>query len=135
MKDEIKNYLGIDWGKAKIGLALADEETKIAFAFSILKNKKNPVEKIIGIIKKNNVKEIIIGIPSHINRKKMIYGGERLGRILEEKLNISVSYQNEMFTTKIAQANLIQKGVKAVGKSDDSEAARIILQDWLEISH
>ena len=29
-ENEIKKYLGIDWGKSRIGLALGDSETKIA---------------------------------------------------------------------------------------------------------
>jgi RNase H-fold protein (predicted Holliday junction resolvase) len=37
-----------------------------------------------------------------------------------------------MFTTREAQRNLIEKGVKGIKKYDDQEAARIILQNWLE---
>jgi len=43
-----------------------------------------------------------------------------------------VEYQNEMFTTKMAQANLIERGEKGVSQHDDEEAARIILQEWLD---
>jgi putative pre-16S rRNA nuclease len=132
MENEVKNYLGIDWGKAKVGLAVADEETKIAFAFDIIKNKGNLVEKIIEIIKENNVKEIVIGIPSYINKEETIYAGEKLGEKIKRKIKLNVSYQNEMFTTKMAQANLIEKGEKNIGKKDDAEAARIILQEWLD---
>jgi len=45
---------------------------------------------------------------------------------------MEVEYQNEMFTTKIAQANLMEKGIKSIKKYDDMEAARIILQSWLD---
>jgi RNase H-fold protein (predicted Holliday junction resolvase) len=37
-----------------------------------------------------------------------------------------------MFTTKMAQFNLRERGMKHVSKHDDVEAARIILQAWLE---
>jgi len=37
-----------------------------------------------------------------------------------------------MFSTKMAQANLLEKGMKNVGKFDDQESAKIILQSWLD---
>ena len=37
------------------------------------------------------------------------YEGEVLGEILEKRMKVKVHYQNEMFTTKMAQANLIEK--------------------------
>jgi len=132
---ETFNYLGIDWGKANIGLALADGETRIAFAYKTLNNDKDFLRKLAEIIAKENVKEVIIGIPSHINRKEIEYEGETLGKIMEANLGVNVYYQNEMFTTKMAQANLIEKGMKKIKRYDDQEAARIILQDWLDKCH
>lgn len=131
---ETFNYLGIDWGKADIGLALADGETRIAFAYKTLNNDKDFLQKLAEIIAKENVKKVIIGIPSHINREEIEYDGETLGKIMEANLGVSVYYQNEMFTTKMAQANLIEKGVKKIKRYDDQEAARIILQEWLDKS-
>ncbi len=132
LDSEKNNYLGIDWGESKIGLSIADDETRIAFSFDTLKNEKNPTEKIIEIIENERVKGVVVGVPSHVNREGIVYGGEKLGKAIEERANIPVHYQNEMFTTKMAQANLIQKGVKGVGRQDDQEAARIILQEWLD---
>ena len=141
MSKEIKrrrgtfSYLGIDWGKSDVGLALADEETKMAFAYKTLKNDRDFLRNLAKIIAEKNVKEVVIGIPSYINRERVEYEGETLGRIIEAKLSARVHYQNEMFTTKMAQANLIEKGVKKIKRYDDQEAARIILQDWLDKCH
>ena len=138
MSKEIKrrrgtfSYLGIDWGKPDVGLALADEETKMAFAYKTLKNDRDFLRNLAEIIAKKSVKKVVIGIPSHINREKVEYEGETLGKIMEANLGVNVYYQNEMFTTKMAQANLIEKGVKKIKRYDDQEAARIILQDWLD---
>lgn len=129
---EVSQILGIDFGKAKIGLALADSETKIAFAYKTTENNKELIQKLAEIVAKENVKRIIIGIPSYINRENVEYEGEKLGKLLEETLEIPVKYQNEMFTTKMAQANLIERGVKGVKKFDDEESAKIILQEWLD---
>ena len=128
----ISHYLGIDFGKAKVGLALADEETKIAFTYDIYKNDSELFRKLISLIEEKNINKIVIGIPLHINNEKARLEIEKLGEMLEKKSNAKVFYQNEMFTTKMAQANLIERGDKEVGKEDDKESARIILQEWLD---
>ncbi len=129
---QIKHYLGIDYGKSDVGLALADEETKMAFVYKTIKNDKNFLQNLAEIIEKENASTIIMGIPSYINRQEVIYEVEKLGRFLEESLKVEVEYQNEMFTTKIAQANLIERHIKGIKRFDDQEAARIILQEWLD---
>lgn len=135
MSEEIKNYLGIDWGEAKIGLALANGETKIAFAYATLKNDhKNRIIEISEIIKRENIGTVVIGIPSYINRKETIYPGEKMGAELNKKIDkqVKIVYQNEMFSTQIAQRNLREKGIKRIGRFDDQEAARIILESFLD---
>jgi len=133
---EIKRYLGIDYGQAKVGLAIADNETKIAFAYTILENDRNLLQKLAEIIKKKCVEVVVIGIPSYVNDEKTVYESERLGNKIKKVIpKIEIIYQNEMFTTKMAQDNLIAKGVKGVKEHDDEEAARIILQGWLDLPH
>ncbi|MFZ2975737.1 MAG: Holliday junction resolvase RuvX [Candidatus Moraniibacteriota bacterium] len=132
---QISHILGIDYGKSKVGLALADSETRIAFVYTTLSNDKNFLENLVKIIKKESVGKIIIGIPSYVNREEVLYEGEKLGaRIAKVLPEIEIEYQNEMFSTKMAQANLLEKGMKNVGKFDDQEAAKIILQSWLDKS-
>jgi putative holliday junction resolvase len=129
---EISHYLGIDYGRTDVGLALADEETKMAFIYKTIKNDKNFLQNLAEIIEKENVKMVILGIPSYINKQEVVYEAEKLGKFIEEKLKTEVEYQNEMFTTKMAQNNLIQKHIKGIKRFDDQEAARIILQEWLD---
>lgn len=126
------HILGIDFGKTDVGLALADAETRIAFAYKTLKNDKDLLQKIGEIINREDVETVVIGIPSHINRFNVDYEGEKLGEIIEDNFGVEVEYQNEMFTTKMAQQNLIEKGIKGIKRYDDQEAARIILQDWMD---
>ena len=130
---QISHILGIDYGKAKVGLALADSETRIAFVYTTLPNDKNFLENLVKIIEKESVGKIIIGIPTHVNHEEALYEGEKLGaRITKVLPEIEIEYQNEMFSTKMAQANMVEKGMKNVGKFDDSESAKIILQAWLD---
>jgi putative holliday junction resolvase len=139
-KNSITSHvLGIDYGHSKVGLAMADSETRTAFSFGTLNNDKNFLQKLFEIIEKESISVVIIGIPSQINRENAVYPGEKLGDIIKEKLNlgtrslsVKVEYQDEMFTTRQAQRNLIEKGVKKIKKYDDQEAARLILQGWLD---
>ena len=132
-KNKIKNYLAIDYGQSKVGLAMADGETKIAFAYETLDNDRNFFQKMAEIIEEENVRTVIIGIPTYVNREEVEYEGEKLGKKLKKVLPfIEIEYQNEMFTTKMAHENLIKKGIKGIKKYDDQEAARIILQSWLD---
>lgn len=148
---QISHILGIDYGKAKVGLALAEDETRIAFVYTTLKNDKNFLDNLVKIIEKESVGKIIIGIPSYVNHKKVLYEGDpvkfsekkgffsenngarKLGAMIAKVLpEMKIEYQDEMFSTKMAQANMVEKGMKNVGKFDDQEAAKIILQSWLD---
>lgn len=129
------NYLGIDYGSSKVGIALAHAETGVALAYSTLKNDEFFMENLLKLIALEDIGMVVIGIPSHINREEVEYDGEKLGKLLSEKLpDIRIAYQDEMFTTKMAQANLIERGEKHVGRHDDAEAARIILQSYMDRS-
>jgi len=130
------HYLGVDFGKAKIGLAMADNETKIAFGYGTIENNKELLENLKAIIAKENVETVVIG------RAGYIYGsnvetprrGVSTMALVENLKNsgVAVEYAEEMFTTKMAQDNLKETGAKNIGKIDDKEAARIILQGWLD---
>ena len=127
---EISHILGVDFGKAKIGLAYADTETKIAFTLATLENNAKIIDNLKKIIQEKEIGKIIIGVTQYDqqeDQEKKIFGA-----MLAEKLGLPVEYQNEMFTTKMAQDNLKEKGAKNIGKIDDQESAKIILQGWLD---
>lgn len=126
------NILGIDWGASVVGVALASSETGIALPFGTLKNDPGVFDRLLDIVKKENIQLIVMGFPSHIERAGDTFPGKRFGEELEKRTSLRVLYQNEMFTTKMAQRNLIEQGKKRVGAQDDVEAARIILQEWLD---
>ncbi len=132
MSEQAENYLGIDWGSRDVGVALAHAETEIAIPFMTERNDSGLTDRLATLIKEEGVGTVVIGIPSHINREQVEYPGEKFGRLLAVKSNVKICYQDEMFTTKLAHQALIGRGEKAVGKHDDAEAARIILQQWIE---
>ncbi len=141
-----KSYLGIDWGMADIGLSIADSEVRIALPLMTLRNDTSLLLRLKEIVEREHVGTIVIGTalriaqrdefgdlvePSanQVSRGEHVFG-EALAKYLSSEVHIV--YQNEMFTTKMAQQNLVRQGVKHVFQHDDDEAARIILQSWLE---
>ena len=123
-KPNISHFLGMDFGKAKIGLAVADSETRIAFSFGTLKNNKNLMRDLANIIEKKGIGKIIIGNAGAETQD--------FAAALKKRLNVPIEFQNEMFSTQQAERNLIEKGAKKIKRFDDQEAARIILQSWLD---
>jgi putative holliday junction resolvase len=126
------HILGIDYGKVRIGLAIADSETRIAFVLKTLENNKDFLPSLKTIVRDNSINKIVIGVPTYDNRENIEYDSEQFGKMLGKELGIEVEYQNEMFTTKMAHQNLVDKGTKNIKSQDDQEAAKIILQSWLD---
>lgn len=131
MMQEPFSYMGIDWGKRKVGVAVADSETRVAVSLGTLLNDETLLDRLAAIIEERNVREVVIGIPSHVNREQVEYDGERLGALLVRRFGVSVHYENEMFTTKMARAELVANGVRGhLDDLDDAIAARIILESF-----
>ena len=128
----IFTYLGIDFGMAKIGLAIADEETKMAFAFDTLKNDKEFLSALKEIVTCENVKTIVVGITKHEKDEESFQAKEKFIQTLKKEIPVEIVFQEEMFTTKMAQQNIKIQGKKNLAHFDDQEAARIILQEWLD---
>lgn len=126
-----KYFLGLDWGKSKIGVALADDETRMAFAHSVIKNDDRVFDVLKGIIEEYAVEMVVVGMPSgyaHATDAKDTI--EAFAGKIGKDFGVEVEFFREMFTTKMAQANLAESGR---GKHlDDQEAARLILQEWLD---
>lgn len=126
------NYLGIDWGRHDVGIALAHAETRIAVSLQTECNDAGLIERIGQVIENEAIHTVVIGVPSYASRKGVRHPSEELGRLLIDRYGVTIVYQDEMFTTKLAQQSLIQRGERHVGEKDDAEAAKIILQQWLD---
>lgn len=125
-----KNFLGIDWGERKIGLALAHDETRVAVAYGMLENNTELFSKLKEILEKEEIGMVIVGVPRYGEKEK--HPARLLGEKIWEQFGVEVSFQDEMFTSKLAQGNLVLQGYRGVGQNDDAEAAKILLEGWLE---
>ena len=127
---ETKNFLALDWGRAKVGVALAHAETRIAVPYGIWPVDENLWPILEEILHIEEIGTVILGDPEHPEADF----AEELMQVREKlaTLGVVVVMQNEMFTSKMAQANRLEAAKKAIQAHDDAEAARIMLTDWLE---
>jgi len=132
MENSEKNFLGIDWGTSKVGVALAHAETRLALAYKTLPNDKLFIANLGELIEKEEIGTIVIGLPHHDKRIEVSFEQEKIGDMLKSRFPVEVVYHDEMFTTKMAQSAMIERGEKHVSASDDAESARIILQSFLD---
>ena len=89
MKNEPQKYLGIDYGEKKIGLAIADLETKIATPFKILTNDKNILAKISQICQGEDINKIV--------KANWIHGKEEEILVILEKLMENKNFRQRFF--------------------------------------
>lgn len=117
------NYLGIDYGQAKIGLAKAASEVPIAIPFSVLKNKATFLEDLENIVAVEDINQIIVGYPLSL-AGEVGKQAKEIDSFIEKLrfLSIPIAKQDERFSSKSAVA----KG------DDDASAATLILQTYLD---
>ncbi|TXH00884.1 MAG: Holliday junction resolvase RuvX [Candidatus Moraniibacteriota bacterium] len=126
------NFLGIDWGKRKVGLAIASSETAVAVAYATIENNDTLFEKLNHIITTEEIHVVVIGDPQHQYREAE--QGKLIKSFSEKvrQLGVQVVFSNEIFTSQLAQKSLLALGHRHVTKQDDAEAAKILLQGWLD---
>ncbi len=126
------HILSIDYGTSQIGLAIADSQSKIAFTYNTLNNDRNFMRQLGEIIKLEDIKIVVIGEAEVKGAYNKSFDANKIGEEIKERFQVTVEYITEMFTTKMAQERLKEKGAKHIKHWDNQEAARIILQDWLD---
>lgn len=85
-------YLGVDFGKAKIGLAIADEETKMAFAFDTLKNDDEFFGKLKKIVLTENISAIVMGMTSHQKDEESVQEKMSFAEKIKKETGIKVFF-------------------------------------------
>lgn len=130
-------YLGLDLGTKTLGLAISDRLGTIASPYKVLRYSDIflLIEELIEIINKENVDELVLGLPKNMNGS-LGFAAERsmnFKNMLEQKINIPIHLIDERLSTVEAEKVLIsadmsrQKRKKVI----DGMAAAIILDTFL----
>lgn len=121
-------YLGIDYGEKRIGIAVSDDGGMLAFPHATVENTPAAFSEIQRICDEEKVDTVVIGIPvsfsGGISPQARIV--QRFGDALAAVVHCPIVYENELFTTTMAQRSGASKAMV------DKSAAAIILQSWID---
>jgi len=120
--------LGIDFGLAKIGLAIAEEN--LVQPLGVVRRSGKFLSKIVEICQKNRIEKIIVGLPEGKIEKKV----KKFAREISGVSNLPLEFQDETLTTHEAVAKMIEAGRTRQKRREleDAVAAACILQEYLE---
>ncbi|MBP5344126.1 MAG: Holliday junction resolvase RuvX [Alphaproteobacteria bacterium] len=128
-----KNFLGIDYGEKRIGLAVGNNSEKIAHTFKII-HKMNELDDIIPA---KNIHAFVIGLPLQPNgiEGKTADMARLFAARLQEKFNLPIYWMDEKKSSTSAEDYLKNTLFMRQNKRKnilDAESARIILQRWFD---
>lgn len=133
-----RTLLGFDYGRRRIGVASGQEQTRTATALTTLPcpNQQPDWDAIGRLIETWKPDALVIGVPYHMDGEEheITRAARRFGRQLHGRFNLPVFEMDERLSSHEAETLLNhQRRGGARNKAEiDSQAARIILQDWLE---
>jgi len=133
-------YLGLDLGRATIGLALADDVLRTARALETVRRTSEVADfaALHRVAQDYEVTRAILGLP--LNMDGTEGPSARLSRAfatkVEASLGIPVHLFDERLSTFEAESRLREQGISARAQRAiiDAEAAAVILQGWLDAS-
>lgn len=131
-------YLGLDLGRATIGLALADDVLRMAQALETIRrtNEAADLDALRRIADEYEIERVVLGLP--LNMDGTEGSSARLARAFAGKVEASLGTPVELFDERLstfeAETRLRARGVSARDQRAviDAEAAAVILQGWLE---
>ena len=130
--------IGLDLGSKRIGVAISDENQKIATPFKTLQNNglKNLISDLSIIIDENKIGGIIIGNPINMDGSfgKASQSVTDISKNISKSVNINVSLWDERLSTVGAfnLSSLLDINVSKREKKIDQNAAAFILQGALD---
>lgn len=135
----MERLIGLDLGSRTCGVSISDRSRKIASSLLTIRFSPDDYddcfEKILKVLEDNNVKEVVLGLPKHMNGDIGIRGqlSQDFARELEYE-GYKVHLWDERLTTVSAERILIQGDVsrKKRKKIIDQMAAVQILQSFLD---
>jgi putative Holliday junction resolvase len=136
----MSKVIAIDYGLARMGLAISDASRTIAFPIEAISggDAKTAVKNLLQALESRlgEVDQFVVGLPLHLdgNEGTMAVQAKRFARELEEILGKPVQLWDERLSTCHAEKCLKEGNLtrKKRSKKVDSVAATILLQSYLD---
>jgi putative Holliday junction resolvase len=134
-------YLGLDLGRARIGLALADDVLRTARPLSVVRHRTREADlaSIAAALREWEVGTAVVGLPLNMDGSEG--ASARYARAFAEELaratGVAVELFDERLSTFEAESRLREQGLSSreLRGRVDAEAAAVILQGWLDGRH
>lgn len=131
-------YLGIDLGRATIGLAVADDVLRTATPLHTVRRTtaEGDLAALREVVTEYEIELAVVGLP--LNMDGTEGASARLARDhaarLERELGIAIELSDERLSTFEAETRLRARGLSTREQRAviDAEAAAVILQGWLD---
>lgn len=129
--------LGIDFGEARVGIAICDQEGLVSTPVTTLKNDKSLFARLSALIEEHDITGVFLGKPKHLSgvegaTVELVAG---FAQRFSETFEIPITYVDERMTSGQAE-----KLLKSAGKSSresrgliDQLAAVAILELGIQI--
>ncbi len=129
--------IGLDHGTRRIGVAVAEAETRMAFARPAIRrrNLEDDLASIGALVARESAVLLVIGLPLNMDGSE---GSQaRIVRAFGERLaasGMAIAYQDERLSSWEAGERLVEAGTRPSrhGGELDSAAAQLILQQYLD---
>ena len=131
--------MGLDIGSVTVGVSLSDGLKMIASSYTVIRyevENEDLYKKIVDIIKEEEVDEVVVGMPYHMNGDFSV-GCERSRRFIEgikKIIDVKIIEIDERMSTVSAQNALLTFDVSRKKRKQvvDKVAATVILQTYLD---
>ena len=135
---QYKRKMGLDFGKARIGVAFSDLSSTIASADHVRKSQgeENDLNYFANLIKEKSVDKVVFGLPLKTDgtESEMSLIVRSFAEKLEKVSGVQVCFQDERLTSFEAEEYLKEAGIKWEKRKEllDKVSAQIILQNYLD---
>ncbi|MCH8822519.1 MAG: Holliday junction resolvase RuvX [Planctomycetes bacterium] len=130
-------YLAIDLGDKRTGLALGDDEMRLATPLKTIHQPRGDalLDALVEDIQEQSPDELVIGLPLNMDGSdsKQAQITREFGEKLHERCGLKINYQDERLTSFAADQHMARSGRTHKQKKQirDALAAAEILSDFL----
>jgi putative holliday junction resolvase len=129
--------LGLDLGDARIGVAISDDERRLAVPLGTVRTgAPADVKAIAELVRENDVSLVVVGHPLNMSggAGERAHHAERFAAALTGFLEVPVVLHDERLSSVEADRALRESGAsgRERRRAIDRSAATVILQSWLD---
>ncbi|MGB8472601.1 MAG: Holliday junction resolvase RuvX [Candidatus Acidiferrum sp.] len=141
--------LALDYGRARIGLAMADAEAALASPLATLVriNRNEDMRRLRELVREHDINQIVVGLPLRLDgtRGEMAEEAARFGERVHKQIGLPVEMVDERLTSWEAERLLEEHQGRTIHSASskkrqkesskpgvDAMAAALILKEYLD---